>query len=487
MGCALASAPAPPPIVFGGRRWPSGELAELAGGWLDPIEEAIPPSAPVAAMLMSNHPESVALFFALSTLPIPVAIYHADPRAWRSEPALPPGTPIFLAPSLRSRVPAEDPPGVRLVRLPGRPGAAARRRPRPFLACPGFVSFTSGSTGLPKPVYILTRSYVRQTEAVVEAAGLAAGSAVAGSLPLASHYGLGQALLLPALLGAELGLVERFDHRSLLGLFASGTYAYWAATPLMADVLARAPLAGAVPAMAPTCHVSAGRLAGRTVHAFAKRFGVTLRPSYGQTENGFICVDSAPPHEIRADCVGRPAPGIEVRVGDDPLAPLPAGRAGRVWFRSPWYMEGYGFPPRLAPREERDGWWPTADVGSVEPSGHLKLAGRMDDCFKSAAGYLVNPGEIANALLAHPRVTDAAVVALPPLDAPAVGAVVESDGPLEAADLRLTAAGLLPAWLHPRTVVIVPAIPRLPGGKVDRAACRALLEAVAGVEPERPA
>lgn len=478
------SASAPPAITFAGRRWSSDELAELAVGWLDLIDEAIPPFAPLTAMLMGNDPQSVALLFALSTRPIPVAIYHADPRAWRSEPPLPPGTPLFLAPPLRARVPTEDPPGLRLVRLPARPRATARRPPGPFLACPGFVSFTSGSTGLPKPVYIRTESYVRQTRAVVEAGGLTADSAVAGSLPLASHYGLGQALLLPTLLGAELGLVERFDHRSLLALFASGPYAYWATTPLMADILARAPLAGAIPAMAPTCHVSAGRLAERTFHAFAKRFGVTLRPSYGQTENGFICVDAAPPDEIRADCVGHPAPGIEVRVGDDPTAPLPWGRAGRVWFRSPWYMEGYGFPPRLAPREGREGWWPTADVGSIEPSGHLKLAGRLDDCFKTAAGYLVNPGEIVNALLAHPRVTDAAVLALPPLDAPAVGVVVESDGPLEAADLRVTAARLLPAWLHPRTVAIVPRIPRLPGGKVDRAACRALLEAAAASEPD---
>lgn len=195
-------------------------------------------------------------------------------------------------------------------------------------------------------------------------------------------------------------------------------------------------------------------------------------------------MDSAPPGEVRADCVGRPAPGIEVRVGDDPLAPRPAGRVGRVWFRSPWYMEGYGFPPRLAPREERAGWWPTADAGCLEATGHLKLAGRLDDCFKSAAGYLVNPGEIVNALLAHPRVTDAAVLALPPPDAPVVGAVVESDGPLEAADVRVTAARRLPAWLHPRTVAVVPRLPRLPGGKVDRAACRALLEAAAAGEPD---
>ena len=61
-------------------------------------------------------------------------------------------------------------------------------------------------------------------------------------------------------------------------------------------------------------------------------------------------------------------------------------------------MEGYGFPPHLAPRAGRAGWWPTADVGSLDASGYLTLAGRADDCFKTAAGYLVSPGEITQAL-----------------------------------------------------------------------------------------
>ena len=152
------------------------------------------------------------------------------------------------------------------------------------------------------------------------------------SLPLSTHYGFGQALLLPTLLGSPLGLVERFDHRSMLRLLADGTYAYWAATPLMADTLARAPLPGPVPAVPRICHISAGRLSVRVFDAFRDRFGVALRPNYGQTENGFITVNTAPDDQIDPGNVGRPAPGIELRVGEDPSKPYPAGtaRAGVV-------------------------------------------------------------------------------------------------------------------------------------------------------------
>jgi F420-dependent oxidoreductase-like protein len=66
------------------------------------------------------------------------------------------------------------------------------------------------------------------------------------------------------------------------------------------------------------------------------------------------------------------APHVKIRIGDDPSAPDPPGRLGRVWFTSSWYMEGYGFPPDLAPREHRHGWWPTHDVGSLDEAGYPK-------------------------------------------------------------------------------------------------------------------
>jgi acyl-CoA synthetase (AMP-forming)/AMP-acid ligase II len=256
-------------------------------------------------------------------------------------------------------------------------------------------------------------------------------------------------------------------------------------------MLARAPLAASIPAAPPICHISAGRLSARTFQAFAERFGVKLRPGYGQTENGFITVDRAPEEEIRPDCVGRPAPGIEVRIGDDPLDPYPSGRLGRVWFKSPWYMEGYGFPPRLAPREGRQGWWPTADMGVLDDSGYLTLAGRADDCFKTSAGYLVNPGEIANVLTSHPGVSEVVVIPVRNSEGPVIGAFVESDGAIDPDELRATAARMLPAWLRPQVVVVTGRLPRLAGGKVDREACHAVLREARGwsepVSPRVPA
>lgn len=473
--------PTLPSIAFDGRVWPADEIAVIAGGWVDAAREAVPSGARVTAMLMSNHPETVALLFALSSLPWPLAVLPADPRAWRSTPPLPTGSPVFLAPPLRALAPACASAGLHAIAMDdARAAASGDLAP---LACPGFVNFTSGSTGLPKPVSITTTSFLAQTDAVIRASGLVAGDSVVGSLQLSTHYGLGQALILSSVLGGRLGLIERFDHRALLRLLAMEPYTYWATTPLMADMLARAPLSGACPSAPRTCHVSAGRLSPRTFRQFSERFGVTLRPSYGQTENGFIAVDTGDENAIRADRVGRAAPGIEIRIGDDPREPARAGALGRVWFTSPWYMEGYGFPPEIAPRASVDDrWFPTADLGFLDDDGYLALAGRADDCFKTALGHLVNPGTIADAFSGHAGVADVVVLPIGDAGAAQIGVVVEADG-LDPLALRAAAARALPPWLQPHAVAVVPALPRLAGGKADRDACRALLHHAGAVAP----
>ncbi len=468
----------PPAIIFNGRHLPSDELAAMATGWLDFVHSSIPRTSGLTALALNNHPDAVALFFALSSLPLPLVVLPADPRAWRSSPPIPPDTPLFLSPSLRGFADAADGLGLRAFAVPDPQPRLGPARPVAFLTAPGIVHFTSGSSGLPKPVYVLTRSFVMQATAIIEACRLDTGALVTGSVPLATSYGLARGLFLPTVLGSPLGLLERFDHRALLGLFAAAPYAYWAGTPLMAAMLARAPLIGPCPAAPSICHISTGALAPPIFRAFRARFGVPLRPGYGQTENGFIAVDTAPADDVRADCVGRAAPGIEIRIGDDPTQPFPAGRPGRVWFTSPRYMEGYGFPPRLAPRESRAGWWPTADIGRLDRDGYLTLAGRTDDCFKTASGYLVSPREIADVLMSHPAATDVAVMPVSTSAQPLIGALVESSGRIDPDELRAMTKRMLPPWLWPDIVAVAEQLPRLAGGKTDLEACRALLEAL---------
>ena len=283
-------------------------------------------------------------------------------------------------------------------------------------------------------------------------------------------------VLAATVLGSPLALLPRFEPNAVLALFASQAYHYWAGSPAMADLLTRGP--GADPHPAPPVCVSTGRLAERVLHAFRSRFGVPLRGAYSSTETGGVAVDSSPAALVRTGAAGWPLPGVRLRIGDDPRHPSASGEAGRIWIQSPWMMEGYGFPPVLEPRASRDGWWPAPDLGRLDDTGCLTVIGRMDDRFRTDAGYVVDPMEVAAVLIDHPGVTDAVVL---PLDRAvggrSIAALVEGPASLTDVELRHHVAGRLPAWSHPRVLRVTAALPRLPGGKADRDACLALLRA----------
>jgi len=299
---------------------------------------------------------------------------------------------------------------------------------------------------------------------------------VVAVLPLARAFGLNHGLMAATVLGSPLALLDRFDHHTLLRVFSSGKHDYWAGTPMMADVLSRCALA-AEPVAPRLCAIG-GRLSAEVARRFKERFGVPLRQIYGTTETGSIAIDDAAPDAVRSETAGRLFPGVQARIGDDPRAPAPSGATGRIWLSTPDYiMDGYGVPPDVEPLAGLDGWWGTADVGVLDGDGRLTLMGRLDDCFRTNAGHLVNPASISSALEGYSSVIDSAVVPLAAAGGPVIGVLVESGPGLSAIELRGHLARSLPHWSQPRVIETVDALPRLSNGRIDRRACIAILEA----------
>ena len=467
----------PPAVHFGGRTWSRDELAALATGWHGDLVQQLGPAPPLLAVLMANHPESVALFFALTSFPAPVILLGDDPRAWRSTPPLPRDTPVALSEASHHLAGSVAAIGCRPFTVSVARPAPRRPPPAPaFLASPGLVAFTGGSTGLPKPVYRSMASAVRHAAVVAEILALRPGAGIVGALPLSAFHGLGDTLLLATLLGGVLGLLPRFDHRSALRLFATDRYRYLAATPMMIDVLARCPLTGPAPRAPALVKVGGGRLPASGFHAFLDRFGTPPRPAYGASETGILTADVGPADRVRPTAVGYAVPDVRIAIGDRPEAPVPAGVPGRVWVSTPRYMEGYGFPPALEPREGRSGWWPMRDRGVIDDAGYLTLLGRLDDAFKTPGGQLVDPTEVVDVIQRLPGVGEVVVLPLPDRTAWTVGAVVAGEPGLGPVQVRWHAARLLPRWAQPQVVVVVERLPRLESGKVDREGCRTLLE-----------
>jgi len=463
------SSPTIPKFLAAGRWWSSDELASTAAGWRDAIDEQAGPGA-ICAVAIPSTAEGLALLAAGSGRRMAVPVLSGDPQSWPDHSELLDGMPLALVPDAAVHADAARRRGFAPFVLPAPAGVAAR----PFepLRTPGFVIHTSGSTGAPKPVYRPTAHIVAGARVRAEALGLRPGDGLVGGVPFSSGQGIVQ-VVTAMLLNGALGMVGPVDYRETLAALALPEFACWRATAHFADVLGRCAL-HSVPRAPRICLISSA--VGEPVHrAFVSRFGVPLRGAYSSTETGAVAVDAAPDAEVQPGTVGRPLPGVDVALGDEPGVTVPTGVVGRVWVRSPWQMGGYGCPPHLARPGDVDGWWPTRDLGALDDAGRLRLAGRIDDCVRTREGRLVNLEAVAEALRNLDGVRAVVVVPIAGAVGTSFGAVLQGDATLSLDAVRRAAGVALPAWALPRAMHLVPDLPRLSNGKPDRLACVVLL------------
>jgi acyl-CoA synthetase (AMP-forming)/AMP-acid ligase II len=138
--------------------------------------------------------------------------------------------------------------------------------------------------------------------------------------------------------------------------------------------------------------------------------GLPLQNGYGLTETTAVVCQTAIDEPRRDTAVGRPLPGVRVRLVDDAGAAVPQGEVGEIVVRGPNVFAGY-FRNATATRATftADGWFRTGDVGRFDEGGALHLAGRIKDVIKRS-GYTVHATDVEAALLAHPAVALCAVV-----------------------------------------------------------------------------
>jgi len=142
-----------------------------------------------------------------------------------------------------------------------------------------------------------------------------------------------------------------------------------------------------------------GEAIGEDTFVFYRALGVRLRQLYGQTESSaFNALQAA--DEVRLHTVGRPLPGVEVRIAD----------SGEILVRSGSVFGGY-YRNEAATREAlEDGWLHTGDAGYLEPDGQLVVLGRVSEVVHTAAGERYIPNYIENRLKFSPFIKDAAVL-----------------------------------------------------------------------------
>ncbi|SNR30478.1 AMP-binding enzyme [Blastococcus mobilis] len=192
----------------------------------------------------------------------------------------------------------------------------------------------------------------------------------------------------------------------------------------------------------------------------------------------------SPPADQAADkpgTVGWGVPGAELRIVDPASgAELGVGELGELWFRGPNVMKGYlREAAATAATITDDGWCRTGDVGHVDGDGFVQIVDRLKELIKYKA-YHVAPAELEAALISHPLIADAAVVASPDEEAgevPKAFLVLQDQETADREDVAKQVMAYLAEQVAPykrvRRYEFVEAIPRTPSGKIVR---RGLIE-----------
>ncbi len=384
------------------------------------------------------------------------------------------------------------------------------------------ILFTSGTTGTPKGVMLTHANFCAMLASISRVFQLTEEDRVLSVLPLHHTFEFTCGLLLPLSRGARVAYLDELNAEALGRSLADGQITAMVGVPalwqllerrIQAQVQARGKLFATLFDGGLELNRMLGRTAGldlgrllfgvvhqqlggnvrllvsggaalpESTHRFFAGLGLPLSEGYGLTEAApVLTVDRARPG-ARPGSVGKPLPGIELRIES------PDGDGvGEVLARGPNVMSGY-FRDREATRAVLDdeGWLRTGDLGRMDGRGRLKLVGRAKDVVVTGAGENVHLDDVEARLGTVSGVSEYSLVGLPdPAGGERLGLLAvpeESDSELgrQAAHTRARknlrdAAAQLPAWSRPAVVHLVDApLPRTATRKVRRGEVRELL------------
>jgi long-chain acyl-CoA synthetase len=330
--------------------------------------------------------------------------------------------------------------------------------------------YTSGTTGTPKGAMISARNLREQSAMMSESFPIAESDRLLCVLPLFHAFALNALLQTAVLKGGTIVLHPKFEVAACMRSLAEERISWFAAVPTMYAYLMAASEDKDVRFPALRYCVSGG--AGLPVELgqrFKARFGVPVYEGYGLTETT-VGVSTNRPGSSQPGSVGKPYPGVEVRIVDEQGRTLPTAEHGEITVRGPNVMLGYLNQPEASEAVLRDGWFATSDLGFIDHEGFLHIAGRKSDLIIKG-GYNIYPREVEEVLARHPGVSDAAVLGVPDeLKGELVSAfVAPRDGlSIDEEELRAHCALFLAKYKHPNHFHFVPRIPRGPTGKVLR-------------------
>jgi long-chain acyl-CoA synthetase len=337
------------------------------------------------------------------------------------------------------------------------------------------MTYTSGTTGLPKGAMLTYGNALFKTRAATDCNGVTSGDVLLSIAPLYHIAGMLMGVNVPVLSGAASVLLHRFDPRAVLQAIAHCKVSWWYSI---------APMNVACMQVPDIASFDLSSLQRNPVTSFGITFTeplaaqwrshapncISFEAAYGLSET-HTCDTYTPAHAPRWGTQGIAVPGVTIRIVDpETQADLPTGEVGEIVLTSPGCFKGYWNKPEATAATLRGKWVHTGDMGKLDADGYLTFIGRFKEMIK-VSGYSVFPEEVETILIKHPAVAQAAVIAQPD---PEKGEVVKAfivrkpGAALEADALIAWSRDNMASYKAPRTVSFIDALPTTGAGKVLR-------------------
>ncbi len=330
---------------------------------------------------------------------------------------------------------------------------------------------TSGTTGDAKIVMLTDEQLISNMRAYLEVAGFGGHNVVYCAIPMHHIYCICAQILTHISRGDT--FVARggpFFIRDFVSAVKGCGVTGAALVPFMAAQLAEFPEAEDLAGLE-FITLSGSRTPVAVYRRLAERYGrVRFMNTYGMSEAGSrISIAGPRPGDFPVESVGRPLPGVVVRIAGEGDTPLPPGCEGEIQVRSSGVMKGYYKQPELTKETMVDGWLRTGDIGRVDDKGNILILGRKKKIIVTG-GENVYPEEVEECLLEHEDVKEAAVVGRDDgiLGEVPVAFVAGKNGQRQTAELMKFCGKRLSSHKVPRAIEWLDALPKTDTLKTDR-------------------
>jgi benzoate-CoA ligase family protein len=340
----------------------------------------------------------------------------------------------------------------------------------------GFWLYSSGSTGSPKGTMHLHSDIVHTCVLYAEEVlGIQESDVVFSAAKLFFAYGMGNAMTFPLHVGATgVLMAERPTPNAVMKRLKDHQATIFYGVPtLYAGILADQTITKDSGSARLRRCVSAGEALPEDIgKRWEKAFGVEILDGIGSTEMLHIFLSNRP-GEVRYGSTGKAVPGHDLRVVGEDGKEVAVGEIGELLVSGPSCAVAYWNNRTKSLATFHGPWTRTGDKYVCDKDGYYTYAGRSDDMLK-VSGIWVSPFEVESALLAHPKVLEAAVVAHADTDElvkPKAYVVLKAEFIAEEAligELQMFVKDRLAPYKYPRWIEFVAELPKTATGKIQR-------------------